>query len=48
MVQNLVVYGLVALATARLIWTFGARQWLKHRRAPLKAKACGPDCNCST
>ncbi len=48
MVQTLIVYGAVALAAARIVWTSGLRKGLTRRHAPrAKTRDCGPDCNCS-
>ncbi len=45
MVQQIVVYLIVAAATAYATWRLFLRGWLK-RRAAAKAAGCGPDCAC--
>ena len=46
MVQQLVVYAIVAAAAGWTAWSLFLRGWLKRRAAASKAGTCGPDCAC--
>jgi len=47
MVQQLIVYAIVAVAAGWTLWSMFLRGWLRRRAVANKAAAdCGPDCAC--
>ena len=46
MLQTLLVYAIVALATGWTVWRLFLRGWIKRRAAAKSAGGCGPDCAC--
>ena len=46
MVQQLIVYALVAAAAGWTLWILFLRGALKRRAAAAKGGDCGPDCAC--
>jgi hypothetical protein len=45
-IQALIVYAIVALATAWTVWRLFLRGWFKRRASARSAASCGPDCAC--
>ena len=52
MIEQLVVYLVVAAAAVWTAWTLVVRSWWSRRAATRKAavpaSGCGPDCNCGS
>jgi hypothetical protein len=46
MVQQAVVYAIVAAAAGWTVWSMWLRGFLRRRAAAKSAAACGPDCAC--
>ena len=46
MVQSVIVYVIVALATGWTVWRLFLRGWVKRRAAAKTNAGCSPDCAC--
>ena len=48
MLQTFLVYLIVAVAAAWVVWSFAPKSWRPRRKAlgGAPAKGCGPDCGC--
>jgi hypothetical protein len=46
MVQQIIVYVIVAAAAGWTVWSLFLRGWMKRRAAADKAADCGSDCAC--
>jgi hypothetical protein len=45
-VQSLVAYAIVALATGWTVWRLFLRGWIRRRASAKAQGGCGPDCAC--
>ena len=46
MVQTLIVYAIVAMATGWTVWRLFLRGWLRRRAAAKASARCGTGCAC--